>query len=147
MSAWSADILKYGPARLAAFVAAATVGLLTIELQRPGDLRESARRSIRGFMLFSMILVILSFGTSLLDTIYFAKDRQLSTIREMVRSLNDNVLAKTRDQRSSLGHLDPAAADRIDGFYVPICGEINEIARAASSSAVCDPAPARSSPH
>jgi hypothetical protein len=61
------EAFKYGPTVLAGFVALWTAGLITIELNRK-TIRPQAKNLLMTFMGFSLVLTVLSYGLTLLET-------------------------------------------------------------------------------
>jgi hypothetical protein len=129
------EALKFGPAGLAAIVTLWTASLLATELQREGGPRNSARKLITNFMIFSTLLTIVTLGLVIFDNTFLERDRRLDSIRGAVRSLDSGIMSKMIIEAGPLPGIDPESRRLLQEFTRSICGTATEIYHIAGSLA------------
>ena len=95
-------------------------------------------------MLFSIVILAMSFAYRAFDGYFLKKDQVLADIRTEVSALNQNVLGKLREETWQGLSRDSDEIKRLNGFTVRICQSTNKIAELSSLqglAAKCDALP------
>jgi Na+/phosphate symporter len=78
---------------LAAIVAVVAAYLLR-EVLRQSQVPKSKRQIFNSFMVFCGLLLLVSVGTTVLESIFFKQDRRMAKIRELLGRLDENEVHK-----------------------------------------------------